>query len=244
MLRPPCGQNVSGCRTNYSRAPAEVNVLLRKLCFARIPALLLLLVFSAIGRVNAQSDAEPLSPILGEEILSPQVATFELKEYILRHVANPPSASSAAQWTTEAKRLREHLLNDIAFHGWPQEWVNSPPKFEDLGVFATEKGYRLRKLRYEIVPGFQSTAILYEPENMQRKIPGDDRSMTIGSIRSDWQGRELRFNGYQSAKRCRWVGRAGRYGDGHPTRLLLKQSLLAGRQHRNLRDASRQPRHD
>lgn len=143
----------------------------RDLSSARIPVLLLLIVSSALGLVRAQSNPKQLSPILGEEILSPQVATFELKEYILRHVGNPPSPSSAEQWTTEAKRLREHLLNDIAFHGWQKEWVNSPPKFEDLGVFATEKGYRLRKLRYEIVPGFQSTAILYEPENMQGKIP-------------------------------------------------------------------------
>ncbi len=33
------------------------------------------------------------------------------------------------------------------------------------------KGYKLRKLRYEIVPGFYSTALLYEPENMQGKVP-------------------------------------------------------------------------
>ena len=43
------------------------------------------------------------------------------------------------------------------------KWVNSPPKFEDVGVVETGQGYRLRKLRYEIVPGFQSVAILYEP---------------------------------------------------------------------------------
>jgi dienelactone hydrolase len=162
---------VSRYSAKHFHASSEVNVLLRKLSFARIPFVFLLIVFSALILAHAQSDSEQVGPILGEEILSPQVATFELKEYILRHVAHPPSASSAEQWTSEAKRLREHLLNDIAFHGWPKEWVNSPPKFEDLGVFATEKGYRLRKLRYEIVPGFQSTAILYEPEEMQGKIP-------------------------------------------------------------------------
>ncbi len=40
--------------------------------------------------------------------------------------------------------------------------------FEDLGVIETGRGYRMRKLRYEIVPGFQSTAILYEPEQRHR----------------------------------------------------------------------------
>jgi dienelactone hydrolase len=146
-------------------------MLLRKLSLGSIRVVLLLNFLGALGLARAQSTSEQLSPILDEEILSPQVAIFELKEYILRHVADPPSPSSAEQWTAEAKGLRQHLLNDIAFHGWQKEWVNSPPKFEDLGVFATEKGYRLRKLRYEIVPGFESTAILYEPENTQGKMP-------------------------------------------------------------------------
>jgi dienelactone hydrolase len=119
---------------------------------------------------TAQSDSEQLAAILGEEILPPQVAEFEMKAHVIRRVAKPPSPSSASQWTAEAQRLRSRLLA-TAFHGWPPEWVNSPPKFEDLGVFATERGYRLRKLRYEIVPGFESTAILYVPENMQGKIP-------------------------------------------------------------------------
>ena len=119
---------------------------------------------------RAQSGPEQVTAVLKEEILPPQVAEFEMKEHVIRLVANPPSPSSATEWNAEAQRLRARLLA-IAFHGWPAEWVNSAPRFEDLGVFATEKGYRLRKLRYEIVPGFQSTAILYEPENMQGKLP-------------------------------------------------------------------------
>ena len=74
--------------------PAEANVLLHRLCFARIPAGLLFIVFSALGLARAQSDSEQLSPILGEEILPPQVASFELRDYIRRRVANPPTASS------------------------------------------------------------------------------------------------------------------------------------------------------
>jgi hypothetical protein len=57
------------------------------------------------------------------------------------------------------------------FHGWPKEWINAPAKFEDSGFSAAEPGYRLRKLRYEIVPGFEATAILYEPENLTGKVP-------------------------------------------------------------------------
>ena len=69
------------------------------------------------------------------------------------------------------RRLREHLLKEVVFHGWPETWVKAQAKFEDLGLIQAGSGYRMRRLRYEIVPGFQSTAILYEPENLQGKIP-------------------------------------------------------------------------
>jgi dienelactone hydrolase len=132
--------------------------------------LVLLSILLATPYVRAQSDPEPMGVILGEEILSPGVSLFQLKEYLLKHIAKPPSPSSASQWTKDAKQLRERLLG-VVFHGWPKDWVTAPPKFEDLGLLESGKGYRTRKLRYEIVPGFQSVAILYEPENLTDKVP-------------------------------------------------------------------------
>ena len=134
-------------------------------------SLVLPLLVLGSGLLRAQSEADQIAPILAEEILSPAAATFQLKQYLLRHVAPPPEATTASDWTTKGARLREHLLRDVVFHGWPKEWVEAPPRFEDLGLIATGKGYRLRKLRYEIVPGFQSVALLYEPERMDGKVP-------------------------------------------------------------------------
>src|SRR5438270_7476306 len=140
----------------------------RRLCLLFLP--LPTFVFAA-GYVFGQSDPDEIGQVLGEEILAPSVAVHQVKSYILSRVAPPPSATNAQQWTEQAKRLRQHLLQDVVFHGWPDEWVNAPPKFEDLGVIETGQGYRLRKLRYEIVPGFQSVAILYEPEKLRGKVP-------------------------------------------------------------------------
>src|SRR5437016_10403943 len=140
----------------------------RRLYLLGLP--LLTFVF-APGYVFGQSERNEISQVLGEEILAPSVAVHQVKSYILSRVAPPPSATNAQQWTEQAKRLRRHILQDVVFHGWPDEWVNSPPKFEDLGVIDTGLGYRLRKLRYEIVPGFQSVAILYEPEKLPSKVP-------------------------------------------------------------------------
>lgn len=130
---------------------------------------LALMLFTA-SLALAQSDAEMLSPVLGDELTPPAAANFALRRYLVNRVAPPPVATAAQQWTAESKRMRQRML-EVVFHGWPQEWVNSSPRFEDLGIAEAGKGYKLRKLRYEIVPGFQSTAILYEPDNFKGRVP-------------------------------------------------------------------------
>jgi dienelactone hydrolase len=129
-----------------------------------------LLVLLAARVSLAQSAPELIKPVLNEEILPPSVAVFQTKQYLLRRVPSLPVPQDAVQWTVTANEERSHLLRDVVFHGWPKEWVESPPQFEDLGVLSG-KGYRLHKLRYEIVPGFYSAAILYEPERLEGKAP-------------------------------------------------------------------------
>src|SRR5437867_520942 len=121
--------------------------------------------------VFAQSEASQVAAVLSEEIHSPSVSLYQLKQYLLARVARPPAPASAEQWSTQVKRIREHLLNDVVFHGWPREWVASSPRFDEIGTIQTGKGYRIRKFRYEIVPGFQSTALLYEPEMLKPGMP-------------------------------------------------------------------------
>src|SRR5437870_4466309 len=119
----------------------------------------------------AQNAPGDLETVLVEQILAPSAALLQMKSFILSRVPPPPVATSAAQWTEESQRLRRHLLQDVVFHVWPPEWVTSSPKFEDVGTIETHEGYRLRKLRYEVVPGFQSVAILYEPEKLEGQAP-------------------------------------------------------------------------
>jgi len=119
----------------------------------------------------AQADPTFVGPILSEQLQPPQVVTFQLQQFLLGKVPELPVPSTAEQWTAQAQRIRRHLLDDIIFHGWPQEWVNSAPRFEDLGPIPAGKGYTLRKLRYEIVPGFYCTALLYAPQPLSGRVP-------------------------------------------------------------------------
>ena len=126
------------------------------------PRLLPLLLLVTPSLAFAQAEAQALAPILKEEILAPAVALRELREHIVARVAKPPAPASAAQWTDASRKIRQRLLEDVVFHGWPKAWVEAAPRFEETGV-VEGSGYRIRKLRYEIVPGFSSAALLYEP---------------------------------------------------------------------------------
>ena len=119
---------------------------------------------------SSQTTTRAVRAILEDQILPPEVATFQFRDYVVRRAKNLPEVHDAAQWTKSAHQLRQHLLQDIVFHGWPEAWVTSPPRFEEVQILPG-KGYRIRKLRYEIVPGFQGAALLYEPENLRGKVP-------------------------------------------------------------------------
>jgi len=135
-----------------------------------LPALILL--GSAVAM--AQSTAGTLHKFLPDPLQSPGVVTYQMQQFLMERVPKLPKPSSADAWTREAQRIRRRVLNDVIYHGWPQAWVDSPPKFEDMGAVPVPAGagYRLRKFRYEVVPGFYSTAVLYEPEHLAGKVPG------------------------------------------------------------------------
>lgn len=82
-----------------------------------------------------------------------------------------PTFTSAQSLTAESERLRKEILQKIVFHGWPPEWINAATRFEQVSEPIPGKGYRIRKLRYQIVPGLYGSAILYEPLNLSGKVP-------------------------------------------------------------------------
>jgi dienelactone hydrolase len=127
------------------------------LCIAGIPAV--------------AQDLTPVGSALQTPVQSPEVTYFQLQNYLMKRISVPHAPSRAEEWVTAAKKLRKHILEDVVYHGWPQSWVEAPPHFEQVEVIETGKGYRLRKFRYEIVPGFWSAAVLYEPEGTQGKMP-------------------------------------------------------------------------
>ena len=125
-----------------------------------------------ISAVSASpQDPTPVGSALQATVQTPEVTYFQLQAYLMKRIVTPQAPARPEQWDASGQKLRKHILEDIIYHGWPESWVQAPPHFEQVAVIETGKGYRLRKFRYEVVPGFTSTAILYEPEGIQGKIP-------------------------------------------------------------------------
>ena len=123
------------------------------------------------GGASSQTTAHSVESVVRERIQLSAVTEFQLQNYLAKCIPKLPLPSSSDKWSSEEAKIRRHVLEDLAFHGWPREWIEAAPRFQETGVIESGKGYRLRKFRYEIVPGFESAAILYEPQNVTGKAP-------------------------------------------------------------------------
>ncbi len=135
-----------------------------------ITAFILATVLS-VGLAAAQTTRQSVASVLQMPLQPVPVTAYQVQRYMMERIPKLPKPETPEQWTKEAAKLRQHMLDDIAFHGWPRQWVDAPPRFEIVGSVEKGKGYQWQKLRFEIVPGYWSTAILYEPETRKGKSP-------------------------------------------------------------------------
>src|SRR2546430_14569688 len=131
---------------------------------------LLTLAALALLPLPAGAASERIAGVLETELQPPSITTQQITQYLARRIPTLPG--SGADWGAEARRLRRRLLEDVVLHGWPREWVSAPPRIEALGVVDFTSAYRVRKLRYEVVPGYRAPAILCEPAQVAKPVPG------------------------------------------------------------------------
>ena len=137
-----------------------------KISFACLASTLLL-----TASIHGQATPDLLRAVLEQRLQPPEVTFSQLREYLTARISRLPDTGTPERWTEEQARLRKHLRDDIILRGWPPEWVHAPLRVEDRGAISAGTGYRMRKLRYEIVPGFWGSAIVYEPAVVREKAP-------------------------------------------------------------------------
>ena len=88
----------------------------------RAGSLLLALTAAISGAalLRAQTTSRSLEPVLNPPIQPVPVTAFQLQQCLMKRIPKLVPATSAEQWKAEAQKLRKHLLDDIAFHGWPR----------------------------------------------------------------------------------------------------------------------------
>lgn len=146
---------------------------MRKKCRRSLQIAGLLPCLLGMGAVSGY--AQVSKPYVGEALAQPSrdvpSREYQLQEFLLKRIPQLPIPTTPALWSAEEERVRKHVLDDVAYHGWPREWIDAAPKFEEMGIIESRHGYRIHKLRFEVVPGFRSTALLYEPENITGRVP-------------------------------------------------------------------------
>jgi hypothetical protein len=153
--------------------PGESFTLMNTKSSSRFSLFLPVLLFVGSAAVSAQTVPGTVHEFLPARLQSAEVVAYQMQQFLMQRAAALPHPGSAEEWTTEAQQIRRRVLSDVIYHGWPKEWIDSPPRFEDMGAVpvAPNAGYRAERLRYEVVPGFYSTAILYEPAKLDGKVP-------------------------------------------------------------------------
>ena len=67
--------------------------------------------------------------------------------------------------------MRAETLRKVVYRGEAAKWREAPTRVEWQETIPGGPGYRIKKLRYEAVPGFWVPALLYEPEKLEGKVP-------------------------------------------------------------------------
>ena len=84
-------------------------------------------------------------------------------------VASVPADLSS--WQRDVAALRSQFLDQVVFAGRAAEWRDAPSRVEWLEWIDGGPGYRIRKLRYEALPGLWIPGLLYMPTGLSGPAP-------------------------------------------------------------------------
>lgn len=113
-----------------------------------------------------------IDALLGRAALPDAVVLEEVKSYLHDRVPPLVAPETREAWETEAAALRQRYLDEVVLRGVPESWTAGEVNVEYVEDIETGHGYRIRKLRYEAIPGMWIPALLYEPDGDATNLPG------------------------------------------------------------------------
>lgn len=125
------------------------------------------LLIAASARADDTAD---LKKLLETPILNRGQTLAELQEYLDGKIPRLPETTTAEAWEKETARLQKEVLEKVVFRGEAAKWKDAKSQTVYSEGFAGD-GYTVKKLRFEIIPGFWAPALLYVPDKLERKVP-------------------------------------------------------------------------
>ncbi|MEZ6055379.1 MAG: hypothetical protein R3C01_01620 [Planctomycetaceae bacterium] len=124
-----------------------------------------------VSAIPVPETVKQLASLLEQPLLPPGRSLLQVQEFCEKRVCEIPAITSIEDWEMYVKDLRAKVLRDVVLRGEAAKWGAQPTEVEWLDTLETEHGYRIRKLRFQAVPGMFIPALLYEPTTISGKIP-------------------------------------------------------------------------
>src|SRR6476619_3965436 len=114
--------------------------------------------------------ADDVDTRLAQPLLNPKQPMVEAQIYLASRVKPVPTFSTRAEWEKYAVDVRRQVLDNVMFRGEAAKWRTIPVKEEWLDTIQGD-GYKLKKFRYQILPGLWLPGLLYEPNELKGHMP-------------------------------------------------------------------------
>jgi dienelactone hydrolase len=115
--------------------------------------------------------AAAIASALSRSVLEKETALKEVRAFCMARIPDVPAAATAEDWRRMAEGIRREMLDKVVFRGEARKWRNLPLKVEWLDTIEGGDGYKIKKLRYEAVPGLWIPALLYTPDRLGDLMP-------------------------------------------------------------------------
>lgn len=116
-------------------------------------------------------DQKAVATFLAQPIIDAKQAQVEIEKFTEDRILRMPMVKTKQEWERYARRMRADTLDKVIFRGGAADWRNLKTKVEWLGSVAGGPGYSIRKLRYEVVPGMWTSALIYLPDKLKGRVP-------------------------------------------------------------------------
>ena len=141
-----------------------------KCAIARALTVVATIWLSAAAALTAAEPTE-LEALLARPVYEAGQALIDVQMYCAPRIPKMPEVASADEWTEKADGYREAVLRNVVYRGKAAQWRDAETRVEWLDTIEGGPGYRIKKLRYEVLPGLWTAALLYEPEKLDGKVP-------------------------------------------------------------------------